>query len=269
MSSLVHSGEPFSQQKTSQILDELDREGFASLPGILTPDEVENLKVRYDRVFADPKSVETDNVYPNDWSGLRLFETDPMFVDMLVREPIISLAESICGEECHLIADGAVRNYPGVAIDSWHVDDDVFLPLPEGVSQHDPAIPFPVYQLTCQILLTDVPSVEYGPTEFVPGSHRAGRRPEKKGTPTFNGQGPVPIFGKAGDIYLQNGQTWHRGAPNTSDRTRCLYQISYGRRWVSQRFYPFLNYRMPDHVLEGADERLLRVLGKHPQGAYG
>jgi hypothetical protein len=38
---------------------------------------------------------------------------------------------------------------------------------------------------------------------------------------------------------------------------------------IAQRFYPFLNYCMPDHVLEGAGERLLRVLGKHPSGPYG
>ncbi len=31
---------------------------------------------------------------------------------------------------------------------------------------------------------------------------------------------------------------------------------------------PDLNYRMPDYVLEGTDERLLRVLGKHPEMAY-
>ena len=28
---------------------------------------------------------------------------------------------------------------------------------------------------------------------------------------------------------------------------------------------PDLNYRMPDYVLEGTDERLRRVLGKHPE----
>ena len=36
---------------------------------------------------------------------------------------------------------------------------------------------------------------------------------------------------------------------------------------VAQRFWPYLNYHMPDYVLEGADKRLLRVLGKHPEMA--
>ena len=40
-------------------------------------------------------------------------------------------------------------------------------------------------------------------------------------------------------------------------------------RFVAQRFYPFLNYEVPAHVLAGADEKLLKALGKHPKGAYG
>ena len=123
--------------------------------------------------------------------------------------------------------------------------------------------------MTVQILLTDVDTMEDGPTQFIAGSHYAGRGPNDPKNPTFEGRGPVSIFGKAGDIYLHNGQCWHRGAPNTGTRTRYLLQNAYCQRWVAQRFYPFMNYRMPDDVLEGADERLLRVLGKHPKGPYG
>ena len=50
---------------------------------------------------------------------------------------------------------------------------------------------------------------------------------------------------------------------------RYLFHQVYGQRFVAQRFWPYLNYHMPDYVLEGADERLLRVLGKHPEMAYG
>jgi hypothetical protein len=40
-------------------------------------------------------------------------------------------------------------------------------------------------------------------------------------------------------------------------------------RFISQRFYPFVNYQLPAHVLARADERRTRVLGVHPKGAYG
>ena len=66
-----------------------------------------------------------------------------------------------------------------------------------------------------------------------------------------------------------NNQVWHRGAPNASDRTRYITQISYARRLVGHKYYPFMNYQMPEHVYEGADERRRRLLGFLPRGAYG
>ena len=45
--------------------------------------------------------------------------------------------------------------------------------------------------------------------------------------------------------------------------------MAFSARWVSQRFYPFVNYRLPEHVLARADDRRRRVLGFHPKGAYG
>ena len=92
------------------------------------------------------------------------------------------------------------------------------------------------------------------------------REPSDPSAPEFEGRGAHSMLCSAGDAYLQHGQVWHRGAPNNSDRTRCLLQQCYAARHISQRFYPFLNYAMPETVLEGADERMLRVLGKHPKG---
>jgi ectoine hydroxylase-related dioxygenase (phytanoyl-CoA dioxygenase family) len=181
---------------------------------------------------------------------------------MLTREPIISLVESILGANCHLIAQNAVRNAPGQAIDTFHADDLVIAPLPPEIARHDPRVSLPLFLMTVQIPLTDIPSIEFGPTEYVPGSHYSGREPNDPQSPSFEGRGPVPVFCKA-------GQCWHRGAPNTSTRTRYLFQLSYGMRYVSQRFYPFVNYQLPQHVLDNADERRKRVLGFHSKGAYG
>ena len=40
----------------------------------------------------------------------RLFECDLMFRELLVREPIISIAESVLGAHCHCIAQGCILN---------------------------------------------------------------------------------------------------------------------------------------------------------------
>lgn len=260
---------PCSPEETARIKAEFRRDGFRHIPGVLTADEVAALREAIDRLFADAVKTKDPCKFYNPFVAVRLFEDDPIFADMLTREPIISLVESILGQNCHLIANNVVRNKPGQAIDSHHVDDVLFFPVAEGMERHDPRLTMPVFLLTVQILLSDVPSMEYGPTEFVPGSHYSGRHPNDPKNPTFEGRRAAPIFCKAGDIYLHNGQCWHRGAPNTSNQTRYLLQQSYGMRFVSQRFYPFVNYQLPQSVLDRADERLKRVLGLHSKGAYG
>jgi len=259
----------FSQEKNRALADEFLREGCLLIKNVLTPDEVTALKTSIDRIFADPRIQTADTLY-RDWVAVRLFEWDNLFRDMLVREPIISLMEELLGPECHIIANNFVRNPPGQAIDAYHIDiPELLWPDMGDVPRFDPRLKFPCYVVNVQIALTDLESDEYGPTQFVPRSHYSGRQPNDRKNPTFEGQGGVSIHCKAGDIYLQHSMVWHRGAPNSSNRTRYLLQQCYSKRFVSQKFYPFLNYKMPDHVTADASERLLRVLGKHKKGAYG
>jgi hypothetical protein len=259
---------PYDDAATTAIVHDFQRDGYRVIPGVLDADEVRALRTAVDRVFAEPRWADNHNLY-GPYVATRLFEVDPVFEDMLTREPIISLAESILGPDCHLVAQNVVRNAPGQAIDFWHVDDVLIFPTAPDMARHDARLTMPVHILTVQILLTDVDGPEHGPTQFVPGSHYSGKQPNDRHTPSFEGVGPVSLFGKAGDIYLHNGQAWHRGAPNTSDRTRYLLQLAYSRRWVSQRLYPFVNYQLPNDVVERADERRRRVLGLHAKGAYG
>ena len=67
----------------------------------------------------------------------------------------------------------------------------------------------------------------------------------------------------------ERDQVWHRAAPNTSDRTRLMAGVTYSKRFVSQKFYPFIDYRVPAHVWGGASPRPQRMLGRHAKGAYG
>lgn len=259
---------PLSAEQIAQYVETYERDGYCLIPGILDEEEITALKAAADRVFEDENIGPPSNRHAT-FVGVRLFETDPVFEEMLTREPIIGIVESILGDDCHLIAQNIVRNESGQSIDTFHVDDPVIFPVPPGRERHPADYKMPMFTLTVQIPLTDIEAVEYGPTEFVPGSHYSGRDTNDLKAPEFEGRKPVQVLCKAGDIYLHNGQCWHRGAPNTSDRTRYLLQQAYGKRWVSQRFYPFLNYQMPEHVVQNADERRLRVLGAHPSGAYG
>lgn len=250
------------------IIETFHRDGYAPLPDLFSPDEVAELRAAVDYIF-DHSEQYASNIM-RDMTVVRLFELNNLFRDALVREPMISLVEKILGPTCHCIANTIVRNPPGKGIVKQHVDELVEFPISGGLTRHDARMRMPVQRLTIQVMLSDVLTLEDGPTRYVPGSHYAGYAPDRDDpNPTFDGRGLVSHFCKAGDAYLHNGQCWHTGTLNQSDHHRYLLQMTYGQRHIAQRFYPYLNYRMPEHVLEGADERLQRVLGKHPVGAYG
>lgn len=267
--SVIRKGEPFSQERTRAIVEEFFREGYYFIGPVLEQDEVEALKEAMDRKLADPKMKDEEGDYIRGISLMRMFEYDRSFRDLTVREPLVSLAEAILGEDCHLMSQNALRTKPGEGVTAWHVDDRVFFPLPPEMPRHDPRLRVPCFVVNVMMPLTDVDALHYGPTQVVPGSHYSGRKPNTQDNPSFEGRGPVTLLARAGDAYMFHNQVWHRGAPNTSNRVRYLGGAVYSQRIIAQRFYPFLNYRMPAPVLEDASPRLLRLLGKHPKGAYG
>ncbi|MSS70456.1 MAG: phytanoyl-CoA dioxygenase [Candidatus Latescibacteria bacterium] len=266
----IQEGQPFSEERTREIIRDFKRDGFVLIPGVLEPDEVTALREKTDALFVDPEVVAGGYVQ-KDFILRHTNELDVIFCDLLVREPIIGLMEAIFGPNCQQCGMNVLRTNRTNAIDRWHVDDALFFPLPDEVPRHDPRIDMPIPWLTVQVALTDIEAMEYGPTQYVPGSHYSGRNPPKTGTPEFEGRGPVSILCKAGDIYLHNSQCWHRGTPNGSDRVRYLLQQQYGPRWAFPRYNAYIRYKVPEHLLEGASERLLRVLGdhrSHPEARY-
>jgi hypothetical protein len=78
---------------------EFERDGFLLLPGVLAPEEIEALEIAVDGVLDEDRFA--DHHY-SPFIGVRLFEADRIFEEMLTREPIISLVESILGHDCHL-----------------------------------------------------------------------------------------------------------------------------------------------------------------------
>jgi ectoine hydroxylase-related dioxygenase (phytanoyl-CoA dioxygenase family) len=194
-----------------------------------------------------------------------MFLRGGLFEELIDRSPVIDFVEAILGNDCHLIAENAIHTRPGEGIDRWHVDETVHFPRPRGVPL-DPRIPVPCFVVQALYYLVDVDE-EIGPTQFVPGSQRSGREPDAE--LNYEGTGPISVLARAGDCTLQNGQTWHRGATNLSwDRTRVVQQVGYGRRFFAQRFYPFVNFRMPEDLLARSSPRRQRLLGAHPRGPY-
>ena len=279
-------GEPLSPQKTKETVEQFFRDGYVHIPDVLTPGEVSALRDKTDELMDDPELRERVNpslgntryieVREHKTTGEELpfmlrntIELDQVFRDMLVREPILSLAEAVVGKDSKFCGQNVIRNLPGLSLDHWHCDQSGYpavptaiFPLPDGIKRHDPRVRMPVMWFTVQVALTDIESIEDGPTQYVPGSHYSGRTPNDQENPEFDGNGPVSVFCRAGDVYLQDPMCWHRGAPNTSGRTRYLFQSQYAARWAYVRFNLYNRVPVADDALQTAGDKLLNLLGR-------
>jgi ectoine hydroxylase-related dioxygenase (phytanoyl-CoA dioxygenase family) len=203
-------GEPLSEEETRRIANTFRRDGYVHVPGVLTAGEVKVIKEKTDAFFddpqlaerhvpdrADPKYIQTKRDSTGEAQPFILrntIELDAIYRDMLVREPILSLAEAIVGADCVFCGQNVLRNLPGVAIDSWHVDGAAHFPVPDDVSRHQPDTPPPTLWITVQMALTDTESIAFGPTQYIPGSHLSGHNPNSQENPEFEGRGPESVF---------------------------------------------------------------------------
>ena len=265
---IVKDAQPFSEEKTQQIIEGFYRDGYCLLKGILTEEEVEALRDGMERKYQDPRMHDEEGDHIRGISLMRMFEYDINHRDLIMREPLVSLAEAIVGEDCHMMSQNALRYEPEQG-GGWHVDDRVHFPVPDDMPRHDPQIRVPCLILNILFPLSDATSLEYGVTQVVPGSHYSGRHPHTQDAPSFDGLGPVSLFAEPGDVTMFHNQVWHQGALNRSQQIRYVGSVVYSQRIIGQRLYPFIDYRMPEHVWEGADARMQRLLGRHEKGAYG
>ncbi|MBP6506213.1 MAG: phytanoyl-CoA dioxygenase family protein [Opitutaceae bacterium] len=257
---------------TPALVAQFQRAGFLVAPDVLSPAEVAKLRAGIERVFSTP-SPEAALYHSEEIWRPRMFEQGEEFEALIDHPGVAQFIDHLLGEDCHIIANNALRTTPGKTISGWHADECVRFPIPREVML-DPRIEMPPYIINTHYYLADVDE-EVGPTQFIPGSHRSGRMPDATdmdadGNPAWNGQGVVSATGQAGTCVLWNDQVWHRGGPNVSNgRIRWAVQKAFARRWISQRFYPFVNYRMPEAIIARATPRRKRLLGFHGIGAYG
>jgi hypothetical protein len=219
------------------IAEEFFRVGCVRVRSVLDPELVERLRSATDAYAADPTIDPKHISHVHETFVLRRgHELDPLYAEMTTYPAVLAIVEAVLGTGAQFNALNVIRSEPGTAISRWHVDDLLEHPLPPEIPRFDARIRMPVLWMTVQVALSDIDTVENGPTQFVPFSHYSGRMPPTQENPEFEGHGPAAVLCKAGDIYLTNHQCWHRGAPNTSDRVRYVMQLQYHKRWADRRF---------------------------------
>ena len=219
--------QPLPETEVQEILERFHRDGYAVIRNVFSAEECATIRQLTDEIAERPSVQEASK----GWFVVRSpQDEDIAFTRLFIREPVYSLVQQILGPECRFCGQNVIRNQPGEAVSNWHVDDNNKLehPLPPEIPRWPAGARLPLIWLSVQVALTDTETPDDGPTEIVPGSHYSGRLTPNE-NPIFEGKGVEPIFCQAGDIYLFNHQTWHRGRPNTGTKTRYLMQLQYGR----------------------------------------
>lgn len=244
----------------------MEEDGYAYLPGILNDEEITELRAAMDRLVAIPASFDRhDNTggFLNK-SINNVFNRDPLFLAYVDRPGVIEIAEAVHGSDCHIIGMTAWMTGPGRPDQKLHADWQP-ITLPAAVMAN-PEVKIPIYISTAHFYLNDI-FEELGPTQFIPGSHRAGRPPN--GDMEYKGVGPKNILCKAGDVVNFRCEVWHRGTANRSQQTRYLLQVHYAQRMITQKFPPYLNrFQFDEKILASTTPRQRRLLGDHKPSNY-
>ena len=241
----------------------MDEHGFALIPGAMSPDEVVAAREALDRL--QPFGID------GKWSdGKKLhfkcvFNRERVWLNQADRAGIIELAEKLLGDQCHLIGMSAWKTFPGGDGRYIHTDK-LWAPYIPELAWEDPRFSLPPHICTAHYYLQDQ-TLDLCPTYVIPGSHRAGHSPVN-GETAWKGCEAEPVLCRAGDCLFFRSEVWHGGSENTSERVRYLLQVHYAHRDVAQKFTPWPFHLNPE-ILAVATPRQRRLLGEHPESAYG
>jgi ectoine hydroxylase-related dioxygenase (phytanoyl-CoA dioxygenase family) len=253
-------------------------QGYIVLPDMLSEAECEQLQSDFDALKIPPSP---DGIQ----FGKRMFEHSAANIALFAHQPMLPFAEKLIGDAngdgidpksgilnanvVHVIHNNSFKVPPqnkGIINNAWHQDDTPHVLSLNGEPLTN--IRLNVLAFTVNYYLTDVLSVENGPTQVIPKSHLLGQLCTNARA-AQHADKIVSCLGRRGTAVCFNNQIWHRGSPNTSLQARYITQITYAKRFIGHKYEPFMNYVMPAHCYANADERLKQLLGFLPTGAYG
>ncbi|MFC5702430.1 phytanoyl-CoA dioxygenase family protein [Cohnella faecalis] len=239
-------------------LEQIHKDGYVLFRNVLNQDQISEVKAGIQQAF-DGKGQEVMLQGP-------MFEKGGIFETLVDFPGVVDFIEEVIGPDVQLSSMNGMRTLKDTGVSKWHVDEALFFPLPEGL-EIDERIPMPVYLVNALYYLDDI-TEDLGPTQVVPGSHRAGKRLNfSEDIDLYKGREPVSVLAKAGDCLVFNSQVWHRGAPNRSDSPRFVQQIIYRQKFIVPHMSHDNNaaYRAPMELIQRSDARRRRLLGYNDQ----
>jgi ectoine hydroxylase-related dioxygenase (phytanoyl-CoA dioxygenase family) len=224
------------------VLADIDRNGYAIVEGVLTPDEVAEGRAELTRI------LDATPLGRNDFEGhltrriYALFAKTRFFDGPATHPLLLGVLDRILGTY-QLSAPTGIEIGPGEKAQVLHHDDGIY-PI---------ARPHPELVLNTMWPLDDFTEAN-GATRIIPGSHKwkPGRAPKP-------GHKTVAAEMTAGSVMFYTGSVFHGGGANTTDRPRLGVILEYVIGWLRPQENHVIAVR-PD-VVATLPERLQELLG--------
>ncbi len=223
------------------VVDALDREGCAVVPGLLPPERVDEIRSELTRLL---DGVPTGRNFFEGFHTRRLyavFGKTRVLDDLAVHPLVLGAVEAVLGP-CLLSAPTGIEIGPGEQAQVLHRDEGIY------------PVPHPHRELVVNVMWTfDDFTEANGATRLVPRSHRDQLSITGPETRT------IPAVMPAGSAMIYVGSIWHGGGANTTQRARLGVAMEYVAAWLRPQETQLLV--VPPDAARGLPERLQELLG--------
>jgi ectoine hydroxylase-related dioxygenase (phytanoyl-CoA dioxygenase family) len=204
--------------------EQLDRDGYAALPGVLSDAQVAAMRARLGGLLAaegDRAGLEVHQEAGTDRLA-DLVNKSSVFERCFTDPRVLACVAHVLGE-FKLSSLNSRAALPGRGHQGLHVD-------------WNGPVPADGYQVCNSIWLLDDFTAGNGATRVVPGTHRSGTVPRlAMPDPAAAHPDEVLITGRAGTVVVFNSHLWHGGTENRSGRPRRALHCYFTRRGNQQQ----------------------------------
>ncbi len=203
---------------------ELETFGFTVLESVVPLDRAAALVEAADRVDAE---VGTDYTHQEAYARhvMNLPALDQAFLALVDEPTVLAVIEDLLGPDLILGSMNARIVRPGDPVQPLHSD------IPRPLRKLGPPV------MVNAVWMLDGFTADNGATRIVPGSHLA---PEAEPPDGVSVPHVVAPTGPAGSVLVFNGQCWHGGGANRSDRIRRAVFAHY-------RVSPWMRFQCDPH----------------------
>jgi ectoine hydroxylase-related dioxygenase (phytanoyl-CoA dioxygenase family) len=210
---------------TAEEKEQLDRDGYLPLRGLLTQEQVEAIRRRQEELLAEEGDNAGKEVHQETGTDRLsdLINKGEMYHVVITHPKLLAGIAHVLKGDLKLSSLNSRSALPGQGRQGLHADWGR-LETPGD------------YQVCNSVWLLDDFTPDNGATRVVPGSHSSGKMPsDEMANPADPHPNELILQGKAGDVVIFNAHAWHGGTLNRTDNSRRAMHGYFTRRHQRQQ----------------------------------